>query len=85
MQRNRDETIDFLREQYQEQLQEAFDESHHENGKSIDYELLEEIINKLFQAAYREGLPPGDFEELVSEILGDQASHIHLERPHQVA
>ncbi|HTL13394.1 MAG TPA: hypothetical protein VL588_12950 [Bdellovibrionota bacterium] len=75
---NRDDFLHGLREQYAEEIQAAYQECCHENGKVVDFTALHGRLNKLQKSAKVEGLPENDFSDLVSSALPDLAAKLKV-------
>jgi hypothetical protein len=66
---DRESFLDTIRSQYAEEINEAYLECEHENGRQIDVKKLNELLTKLMKTAKVDGLPPREFEDLVKSTL----------------
>lgn len=73
---DRDDFVEALREQYADEIHEAYIECEHENGKNIDFEKLNDSLAKLMKAANVDGLHDSDFKELVKSTLPEVVEHV---------
>ena len=67
-----------LREQYAEEIHEAYLQCAHENGKVVDFPRLNQILSKMMKTAKVDGLPHDEFSELVKTTLPDVATKVQL-------
>ncbi|MCC7442884.1 MAG: hypothetical protein IT285_14720 [Bdellovibrionales bacterium] len=75
---NRDHFIEGLREQYAEELQEAYRECLSNGGKIVDFTALKGRVERLEKNAKVEGLTESDFSDLVNTTLPE--AHAKLGR-----
>lgn len=75
---DRDSFIEALREQYAEEIYEAYLECEHDNGKVVDYRQLNQALNKMMRTAKVDGLPEVEFKDLVSSELPQVMDKIEL-------
>ena len=68
---DREDFLFALREQYAEEIQEAYLQCEHEEGKVIDYSALKGLLMKMMKTARVDGLPSEDFSDLVRSTLPD--------------
>jgi hypothetical protein len=69
---NREDYLEGLREQYAEEIQEAYVECSHERGKVTDVPTLKSRLLKLQKNAKVEGLVETEFADLVNTALSDE-------------
>lgn len=67
---NKESFLDTIRDQYREEIREAYLESEHH--EKIDYSELKYKLSHLKKAAALEGLPHKDFEDLVKCALPEE-------------
>jgi hypothetical protein len=77
---DREGFLETIRKQYAEDIQEAYLECEHDDGRSIDMVRLNLSMAKLMQSAQVDGLPPHEFEDLVRSTLPDVAAKINFPR-----
>lgn len=73
---NRDDFLFTLREQYSEEIHTAYAECQLEGGKKTDVPGLLKKINLIRKSAKVQGLPEGDFNELVRAHLPEFAEKL---------
>jgi hypothetical protein len=66
---NRDDFLDTLRQQYAEDIREAYLECEHGADRPIDVKRLNGLLRKLQKDAKVDGLPGGEFDDLVRSTL----------------
>ena len=83
---DREDFLFALREQYAEEIQEAYRQCEHEDGKVVDYPQLKSLLMKMMKTARVDGLPREDFSDLVRSTLPDSvASQVDLGSPQNQA
>ena len=75
---NRESFLDAVKQQYSEEINEAYIECGHAEGSSLDMPELNKRLSKLMANAKVEGLSEPDFLELVRSILGDVADKVTI-------
>ena len=79
---DREDFLFALREQYAEEIHEAYLECEHQDGNVVDHSKLNEILNKMMKTARVDGLAGEDFMELVTTTLEDDVcSKLELHAP----
>ena len=78
---DREDFLFALREQYAEEIHEAYMQCAHENGKVVDFSKLNQILTKMMKTAKVDGLPHDEFSELVRTTLPAVADKVHLTAP----
>ena len=66
---NKEGFQDALREQFADEIHEAYIECEHEDGHKIDYKKLNDTLTRLMKTARMEGLPEQEFVDLVRSTL----------------
>ncbi len=72
--------LDTLRQQYVEDIHEAYIECEHGDDHKIDMPKLEQLLWKLMKNAKVDGLLPKEFMDLVRSTLPDAAGQIDFTR-----
>jgi hypothetical protein len=75
---NREGFLETVRRQYFEEINEAFVECEHDDGRTIDYPRLNQELKKLMTHALAQGLPGHEFQELVRTTLPHAWSKLDL-------
>lgn len=76
---NRETFLDTLKTQYSEEIHEAYLECEHA-GK-VDLAAFNQRLAKIMKNAATEGLPRGEFEEMVRSAFPDVAAQIQFGAP----
>ena len=66
---DRDSFLEVVRRQYKEEIQEAYLECEHDDGRTIDYKRLDQEMKRLMSAAKAEGVTQAEFISLVKATL----------------
>lgn len=66
---NRESFLETVKQQYSEEIHEAYLEHAHGGGKDVDMPGLKKKLQKLMASAKVEGLSPAEFEELARTTL----------------
>lgn len=66
---DREDFLETIKQQFADEIQEAYLECEHDDGRKIDYPQLQAKLAKLMQHAKVEGLPHSEFEGLVYNLL----------------
>lgn len=74
---DRDDFIEGLREQYSNQIQQAYLACEHEHNR-IDWKALNDKLNKLMKNAVAEGLTRPQFEDLIRFSLPEVFGQVDL-------
>lgn len=74
---NRESFLETVRKQYSERISSAYMLCEH--GGSIDVEEFGAQLKPLKKMAYREGISPGEFDELVFSFFPDVRGKVDLE------
>jgi hypothetical protein len=74
---DRDDFIEGLREQYSNQIQQAYLACEHDKNR-VDWKQLNEKLNKLMKSAVAEGLSRPQFEDLIRHSLPEVFGQVHL-------
>ncbi len=75
---DREGFLETIRKQYAEDIQEAYLECEHDDGREIDFVRLNLRMARLMQNAQVDGLPPHEFEDLVRSTLPDVHARINF-------
>ena len=73
---NRESFLETIRQQYADEIREAYIECEHDEGRTFDIPELNKRLKKLMSAAKVSGLAPAEFEEMVRSILPDVVSKL---------
>jgi|GEM_PF-1323524 len=82
---DRESFLETVRQQYAEEIQEAYYECEHEDGREIDYIKLNQNLARLMQGAMLDGLPPADFEDLVRSTLPQASPKLRIPQQRNAA
>ncbi len=66
---DREHHLETIRRQYTEEIQTAYQQCEHENGKTVDYTDLHHRLTRLMKTARVDGLPAKEFMELVKSQI----------------
>lgn len=75
---SREDFLEVLREQFAEEIHEAYIECEHDGGAIIDMPALNKKLVRMVKAAKVQGFPESDFRELVRSTLPDLADQIEI-------
>jgi hypothetical protein len=71
---NRESFLETIKQQYAEEIHEAYIEHEHGLGGKVDYPGLNKHLKKLMNSAKVEGLKPQEFEELAQATLPEEVA-----------
>lgn len=80
---NRESFLETVKQQYSEEIHEAFIECEHGGERKVDLPKLDDLLERLGQNAQKEGLSAGDFVELVQSTLPFVWDQLSLSRPRE--
>jgi hypothetical protein len=66
---DRESFLETVKKQYADEIQEAYVECEHEDGRAVDYAQLNQMLRRLQGSARAEGLLEKDFQDLVRTAL----------------
>jgi hypothetical protein len=66
---DRESFLETVKKQYAEEIQEAYVECEHDDGRTVDYVQLNQKLRRLQTGARAQGLAEPDFQELVRMAL----------------